>query len=175
MAGQLQYQQHPLLGEALLGAVEQLGPMRSWIRHHHERWDGRGYPDRLEGKAIPLPARIIAVADAYLTAVSREGGTAAGWRRRERNAGALDPQLLDLLGEEVDPRPKSAVEQHIPFAYLQPGVSLAQPIRLRSGGILVPAGERLTIEQVTRVRAFAEAGHLDGEGAIPSQPVAVAD
>ncbi len=35
------------------------------VRHHHERFDGRGYPDGLRGEAIPLPARIVAVADAY--------------------------------------------------------------------------------------------------------------
>jgi response regulator RpfG family c-di-GMP phosphodiesterase len=162
-AGQLLYRQHPVLGESLLGTVEQLGPMRAWIRHHHERWDGRGYPDRLAGLAIPLPSRIIAVADAYLEAVSREGGTAAAWRRRERTAGVLDPDLLAVLSQEVAP-----YEQVIPFAELQPGMSLAKPIRLRSGGILVPAGERITPEQVARVRTLAEQGHLDDDGAAPA-------
>src|SRR5438270_1032333 len=43
------------------------------LSYHHERWDGRGYPDRLSGPAIPLVSRIIALADGYVEAVSREG------------------------------------------------------------------------------------------------------
>ncbi len=42
------------------------GPVeRAIVRHHHERWDGAGYPDQLAGEAIPLEARIVAVADVY--------------------------------------------------------------------------------------------------------------
>jgi HD-GYP domain-containing protein (c-di-GMP phosphodiesterase class II) len=37
----------------------------TWVRHHHERWDGRGYPERLAGERIPLGARILFVADAF--------------------------------------------------------------------------------------------------------------
>lgn len=56
-------------GHAALGATiatEVLGPEQvSWIRAHHERWDGAGYPDRLAGQAIPIGGRILAVADAW--------------------------------------------------------------------------------------------------------------
>jgi putative nucleotidyltransferase with HDIG domain len=45
-----------------IGSMERIVP---WIYHHHERWDGRGYPDGLAGENIPLPARIIALADSY--------------------------------------------------------------------------------------------------------------
>jgi HD-GYP domain-containing protein (c-di-GMP phosphodiesterase class II) len=40
-------------------------PVASWVLHHHERWDGDGYPDRLGGERIPLGSRILLVADAY--------------------------------------------------------------------------------------------------------------
>lgn len=58
-------QQHPLIGAAMLADVTFLqGEGLKVIRHHHERWDGTGYPDRLGGRTIPLGARIFAVADA---------------------------------------------------------------------------------------------------------------
>ena len=47
-----------------LAPLDLLGQSRPIVRHHHERWDGKGYPDRLAGTAIPLGARIAALADA---------------------------------------------------------------------------------------------------------------
>ena len=55
---------HVLFGERLL-LDHGLAEYRGAVRSHHERYDGRGYPDGLRGDAIPLPARIVAVADAY--------------------------------------------------------------------------------------------------------------
>ena len=57
-------QRHPQIGHRML---ESLGvePVADWVLHHHERWDGDGYPNRLRGEEIPLGARIIFVADAY--------------------------------------------------------------------------------------------------------------
>jgi HD-GYP domain-containing protein (c-di-GMP phosphodiesterase class II) len=46
-------------------AERPLSPEAQALRHHHERWDGRGYPDRLRGEAIPLGARVLAMADAF--------------------------------------------------------------------------------------------------------------
>jgi putative nucleotidyltransferase with HDIG domain len=60
-----QMEQHPVIGERILKNVDDYTEIASIVRHHHERVDGNGYPDRLEGEAIPLLARIIAVADAY--------------------------------------------------------------------------------------------------------------
>jgi HD-GYP domain-containing protein (c-di-GMP phosphodiesterase class II) len=56
---------HPADGADLAGKFSMFRKGSSCIRHHHERWDGAGYPDGLKGKAIPLGARVIAVADAY--------------------------------------------------------------------------------------------------------------
>jgi putative nucleotidyltransferase with HDIG domain len=60
-----QMEQHPVIGERILEKVDDYAEIASIVRHHHERVDGNGYPDRLEGDAIPILARIIAVADAY--------------------------------------------------------------------------------------------------------------
>jgi len=56
---------HPLLGEQLAAPLGLLPEERQAIRHHHERWDGRGYPGGLKERDIPLPARILALADSF--------------------------------------------------------------------------------------------------------------
>jgi hypothetical protein len=57
--------EHPVRGEEALAAVSEFGEMAGWVRWHHERPDGRGYPDKLRGPWIPLEARILSVAQAY--------------------------------------------------------------------------------------------------------------
>jgi len=56
---------HPLVGESIIKPIELLQPIRPLIKHHHEWYNGKGYPDGLSGENIPLGARILAVADAY--------------------------------------------------------------------------------------------------------------
>lgn len=56
---------HPVLGEVIVRKAPQLAPTLPGVRNHHERWDGKGYPDKLAGNAIPFIARILAVADTY--------------------------------------------------------------------------------------------------------------
>ncbi len=57
--------EHPVRGADMIGHIAQMEHVADIIRHHHERWDGSGYPDALSGEAIPLGARILALADAY--------------------------------------------------------------------------------------------------------------
>jgi HD-GYP domain-containing protein (c-di-GMP phosphodiesterase class II) len=56
---------HPIIGEEILAPIEQLSYSLPAIRWHHEKWNGRGYPDGLRREAIPLPARIVSVADSF--------------------------------------------------------------------------------------------------------------
>ena len=58
-------EEHSVIGERILGKVDDYGEIARIVRHHHERMDGNGYPDRLCGDEIPIISRIIAVADAY--------------------------------------------------------------------------------------------------------------
>jgi response regulator RpfG family c-di-GMP phosphodiesterase len=57
--------EHPAIGAEILGPIQSLAPIIPIVRHHHERWNGTGYPDGLAGEAIPLHARIVAVADVF--------------------------------------------------------------------------------------------------------------
>ncbi|MGD9579945.1 MAG: HD domain-containing phosphohydrolase [Vampirovibrionia bacterium] len=56
---------HPRKGKDILKNIKQLKEIAGWLRSHHEKFDGSGYPDALKGEEIPLPARILAVADTY--------------------------------------------------------------------------------------------------------------
>ncbi len=99
-------QRHPQIGHRML---ESLGvePIADWVLHHHERWDGTGYPDRLRREEIPIGARIIFVADAYdgLTSerAHRESlSEPAALAELERCAGSqFDPAIVEALSEEL--------------------------------------------------------------------------
>lgn len=56
---------HPANSEKLISSIKKLHEISPGVKHHHERWDGRGYPDKLKGEEIPFAARIIAIADTY--------------------------------------------------------------------------------------------------------------
>lgn len=56
---------HPVRGEKIVINIKKLQKISEWVKAHHEKWDGNGYPDGLKGEEIPLPGRIIALADTY--------------------------------------------------------------------------------------------------------------
>jgi HD-GYP domain-containing protein (c-di-GMP phosphodiesterase class II) len=64
-AERAEVERHPEVGARLIAPLGVSAGLVAAVRHHHERWDGAGYPDRLAGDAIPLTARIIAIADAF--------------------------------------------------------------------------------------------------------------
>jgi diguanylate cyclase (GGDEF)-like protein len=94
---------HPAVGDELLQNFPELALACTGVRHHHERYDGAGYPDGLAGENIPLDARILAAVDAYSTMISerpykkaRTGSDAIVELRR--CAGThFDPQVVDAL------------------------------------------------------------------------------
>jgi diguanylate cyclase (GGDEF)-like protein len=101
-------ERHPQIGSQML---ESLGvePVAEWVLHHHERWDGAGYPQRLAGDQIPLTARILFVADAY-DAMTSERAYAERFTQSEalaeleRCAGTqFDPAVVRALTEELLP------------------------------------------------------------------------
>jgi HD-GYP domain-containing protein (c-di-GMP phosphodiesterase class II) len=110
---------HPIIGSEILRDVDFLGEGKLVVRHHHERWDGSGYPDGLSGEAIPLAARVFAVADALdALTTDRPYRPASPFRRarEEIEAGA---------GTQFDPAMVAAYET-IPddtFARLRDGLS----------------------------------------------------
>lgn len=99
---------HTLMGDNILEKIAHYPKIREGVRHHHERYDGLGYPDRLKGELIPLNARIISIADAYDAMKSnrayRKGFTITEikkeiYRCKETQ---FDPFIADILLEMID-------------------------------------------------------------------------
>ena len=87
---------HSVLGERVLQSTR-LVEVLPWVRHHHEHWDGGGYPDGLAGEDIPIEARILAICDAYDAMTSERTS-----RPAMSKSAAL--QEIDLgLGSQFDP------------------------------------------------------------------------
>ncbi|HZS31193.1 MAG TPA: diguanylate cyclase [Gaiellaceae bacterium] len=111
-------ERHPQIGFRML---ESLGvePVAEWVLHHHERWDGTGYPNGLAGEQIPLGARIIFVADAFDAMTSDQDPTRAHRDPRteeealaelERCAGTqFDPAVVDAFAAELRADREAAV------------------------------------------------------------------
>jgi putative two-component system response regulator len=99
---------HSEIGAAILEVHEAMVDIAQVVRHHHERWDGRGYPDALVGSAIPLGGRIIAVADAFNAMTSDRIYRPAmpydrAWAELRAHAGSqFDPQIVEVFGQVVD-------------------------------------------------------------------------
>ena len=101
---------HPEIGEHILRPIQSLQGILPIVRHHHERWDGTGYPDGLSGRAIPLGARIVAVCDAYRAMTENRPYRAAlsiSEARDELEAGAgtqFDADCVKALFQALDRR-----------------------------------------------------------------------
>ncbi|HZQ81344.1 MAG TPA: response regulator [Gaiellaceae bacterium] len=89
---------HPEIGDKLLEPLDLLASARPVVRHHHERWDGTGYPDRLAGNDIPLIARIVSVADSIEVMSARQ------LYRRPLSPDGVVAELRDGSGSQWDPR-----------------------------------------------------------------------
>jgi HD-GYP domain-containing protein (c-di-GMP phosphodiesterase class II) len=89
--------QHPVTGEAIIRPLKGLEEVARIIRHHHERYDGTGYPDRLKGDSIPVEARMMAIADCYDAMTTRRP------YRKPLPAEVVLRELKDNRGTQFDP------------------------------------------------------------------------
>ena len=94
---------HPVIGEEMVRPLTTLASVLKLIRHHHERYDGRGYPDGLRGDAIPHEVRLLSIVDAYDALTSHRAyrpaplthDAAIATLRREAAGGKWDPQMVE--------------------------------------------------------------------------------
>lgn len=94
---------HAAKGQHILRSVPALDSLGQIVRHHHERWDGKGYPDGLEGESIPVGARVIAVVDTY-DAITTDRPYRAG-----RSHEVAVAELQRVSGSQFDPRVVAAL------------------------------------------------------------------
>ena len=96
--------QHVIVGSQILGPLAHLQEVIAFVRSHHERWDGNGYPDRLQGEAIPYGARIIGVVEIY------DALTTSRPYQEKMPAETAVERMRDLTGTVIDPAVHRALE-----------------------------------------------------------------
>ncbi len=112
--------EHAMLGAKILEPLQSIQNIQKIVRHHHERWDGAGYPDGLVGEDIPLASRLIAIADAFDTMTTertykRSRSRLEAVEELRRCAGTqFDPRLVEALAEAV-PRQASIEVNEVKF------------------------------------------------------------
>lgn len=154
---------HPVFAQNLLMAIEPLRDATVIIRHHHERFDGMGYPDQLGGIAIPLGARILAVVNDYdslllgtLTARPLSTGEARTFLQDNRGS-RYDPTIVDVFDSILSERGQVEVEERqLKIMHLHPGLTLSRDVMHPEGYLLLLAGHVLDehlIGQLAKIEA----------------------
>lgn len=141
------FQEHPIHGESIIRMVPNNEEAARYVRHHHERYDGRGYPDGFSGDAIPLGARIIAVADAYdkhmnITTSTTSQPIVALKKVEEGSGAAFDPSVVTALRSvirEIEGRLNAREETRIGFDQLTAGMVLSRDLQSPDGRVLAQA------------------------------------
>lgn len=159
-----QYRTHPQVAEQSLLALDDMQPLLPMIRGHHERHDGTGWPDKLAGAAIPVGARILAVADAFddlqnghLAEVKLNAQEARILMRKGRGT-QFDPEVLDVFLQTMENA--AAAEQAraqdlaLPTAALETDMVLARDLVSARGVLMLTKGHRLTGSLIRKIREF---------------------
>lgn len=144
---------HPQIGQNILMGIEKFKDAAVIVRHHHECFDGSGFPDRLAGMTIPMGSRILAVANDY---DALQIGTLVQRPLRQEEAIAFladnrgkryDPTVVDTFVKLIGETQKSLpVEQALRTMHLKAGMVLARDLAHRDGYLLLAKGSSLTAD-----------------------------
>ena len=157
--------QHPMLGYSVVSSFEGLSRVALFIRHHHEKYDGTGYPEELTGRDIPLGSRIIAVADRYdvLINTNRFGASilpekAIDYLTRHANT-EFDPEVVQsfiIAREKGEAEVKEEIEIELTIKDLRPGMVISHDMRTVSRRLLLPGNSKITEENLRRIRKYQQ-------------------
>ena len=165
---QQQYQSHSIRGEMILNEIEMLRPIAKLVRMHHEQFNGRGFPDGLDGSQIPLLAQIISAASIYDNFVFRgkiKLKDIPDNLQRIRGY-QLDPELIELLLEyNLSTIQKEADKNYVRVESddLKEGMILADDIRMKSGAMIMPAGTKLSSNGIGKLQMYVEMANISKE------------
>jgi response regulator RpfG family c-di-GMP phosphodiesterase len=156
------YRKHAVAGESALMPLDELKESTRLVRSHHERFDGKGYPDGLQGMAIPLGARILSVANDY---DGLQIGTLAEKRMSAEEAKAMlltsrgkryDPEVVDAFIDMLGGTAKeSSRDLQVAVDDLQPGMVLARDLVGRDGALLLSSDYILDASLVKQIQHYA--------------------
>lgn len=159
---QKKMEEHPLIGERALLALEPLQTAARMIRHHHERYDGQGYPDGLVGDAIPLGSRILAVAsdyDALKLGTLVDGNftdeEARNYLENHRES-RYDPRVVDAFLQAVEPQEEVGQSDEIRLLTkdLKEGMILSRDLVHFDGMLLLRSGYEVKPAVVQKLLDF---------------------
>jgi len=155
-------EQHPVIGETILSFLKGFETVSRVIRHHHENYDGSGYPDGLKGEDIPVIARIIHLLDVYDALISHRPYRPAmeylDVKRilLESKGKKFDPEILDIFIEVLEGKEEGAGSDIIEIAVteLKEGMVLASDIKTEKGLLLISSGEVIQRSHISKLKNF---------------------
>lgn len=160
-----EYEKHPIRGQAVLELIDDFRAVGGIIRHHHECFDGSGFPDRLSGEAIPLAARIIAIIDFIdkeIRGYEGDSGVELTFRKVRAEAGRrFDPQLVAAAEQAARnyfrgrlPR-REVVELELRPDELSSGMVISRDVFSGTGVLLLAKGVELNDYNLGLLRRYA--------------------
>lgn len=158
------YRQHSILGESALLSFEPLKDAAQIVRHHHERTDGKGFPDKLSGEAIPIGARIVCIANDYdnlLLPSNFLGKPLSDAQARDyvvsEASKRYDSEVVKAfvsIFPEVQKMLKSTLEATLPLDKVSPGMVLSQDLINQHGLVMLVAGSTLSQMHINKLQQF---------------------
>jgi len=145
---------HPVYSQTLAALVDSRPDVGETIRYHHERWDGKGYPDGLEGKAIPWTARVLAVAAGFVESGQRK--QAASDTVLSQAGTAYDPEAVRLFLKVTHMINLPRQVREILLDELESGMMLASGIYSPHGLLLVGEGQTLGAGIIAKLHSHNE-------------------
>lgn len=159
-----QVDKHVIIGEAVFMGLESLNEVSRLIRSHHERFDGKGYPDKLKGEDIPLGARILAIASDFdslqMGMLSNKKFTADEARLAilDQRGVRYDPKIVDLFVDYLSKRDKVREQDPDEFTTkstrLRAGMKLSRDLVAQNGILLLSSGHLLDDVLISKIRGF---------------------
>ena len=143
-------QNHPIAGQELASFAHNLAEVGTIIRAHHERFDGKGYPDQLAQERIPWLARLLAVAVAYANCQA-EGDVAVEFIRNGSGS-AFDPEAVRAFVRCLPHAVVPKRQREVLVSELKPGMVLANGIYTANGLLLIPAGQTLSEPHIAKLQ-----------------------
>lgn len=154
------YLSHPVRGELILKEIELLSPIAQIVRYHHEQYNGKGFPDGLSGKKIPLSAQIVSAASIYDNIIHRGMTVLEDIPEKlyKLRGYQLNPFIVDLL---LDINTEDIIIENkkiyisISTNDLVEGMVLVKDIRMKSGAIVLPASTELTRYDIKKLTGYS--------------------
>lgn len=157
------YRKHPVIGASALTALEELAEVARYVRSHHERFDGLGFPDGLEGSAIPRGARLLAIIDEYdalqggMVSEKRMSAEEARKYIEQSRGKRFDPEIVDAFCSLLDTIAEESIrDKAIYYTDLRSGMVLSRDLFSKEGLLLLAADFVLDARVIRQIQEYAK-------------------